>query len=77
MLGISAQTRRTTMLTNEKKLSLIDRILLLFKVNRQYVRLQAKLLQSHAINDMEDLSPCLLYQISENILKGIGDKNAN
>ena len=65
------------MLTNEDKLSLTERFLLLFKVDRRYIRLQAKLLQSHAINDMEDLSPCLLYQISENILAGIGDKNAN
>jgi hypothetical protein len=63
--------------TNEEKLSLIDRILLLFKVDRRYIRLQAKLLQSHAINDMDDLSPYLLYQISENILAGIGDKNDN
>ena len=63
--------------TNEDKLSFTDRFLLLFKVDRKYIRLQAKLLHGHAINDMDYLSPKQLDKISENILAGIGDKNAN
>lgn len=63
---------------NEKrKANLIDRILLLFKVDRKYIRSQAQLLHSHAIDDMDNLSPYLLDQISEDILAAIGDKNAN
>lgn len=65
------------MVTKKDKLNLIDRILLLFKVDRKYIRSQAQLLHSYAIDDMDYLSPKLLDQISENILAGIGDKNAN